>query len=271
MTACSSCILSLSERSDRISIELGIESHRQYHPWTSPTKRSSCRISAAPIEDFDGQKDFEALTSLEVAAAIAGIVAAGSGIVFWAIDHWKSSANKTGETVTQSGTGIASGRDTIINGPVFNTQSPRAPTLEATNNGAINASGAQIPETFPFPFAKADGGFINMPNLRVTPGPDGGYPFTVSPSNTPQPVTPDDTIYQAGIVVGKAFGARRLPNDATRFEFREITNAAQFNPSAPFTYSGVKMIFEKEDNSAWMVIGRADSPIRWGVIARVLE
>jgi hypothetical protein len=83
-------------------------------------------------------------------------------------------------------------------------------------------------------------------------------------------IVSDDSIYQAGIIVGKAFGARRLTNDATRFEFREITNCAQLNTSAPFTYSGVKMLFEKEQNSAMMVVGRNDNPIRFGVTARVL-
>jgi hypothetical protein len=87
----------------------------------------------------------------------------------------------------------------------------------------------------------------------------------------PQPVLSDDAIYQAGIVVGKVFGARRLPNDATRFEFREITNASQFNTSVPFIFGGVKMIFEKEENSATFVAGRNDNPIRFGVTARVLD
>jgi hypothetical protein len=45
-------------------------------------------------------------------------------------------------------------------------------------------------------------------------------------------------IKQAGIVVGKAFGARRSPTDATIFEFEEITNSQQFNYNAPFEYQG---------------------------------
>jgi len=90
-------------------------------------------------------------------------------------------------------------------------------------------------------------------------------------TNQQPSIVSDDSIYQAGVIVGKAFGARRLPNDATRFEFREITNCAQLNTSAPFTYGGVKMLFEKEQNSAAIVVGRNDSPIRFGVTARVLE
>jgi hypothetical protein len=89
--------------------------------------------------------------------------------------------------------------------------------------------------------------------------------------NRPPEPTSDTMVYQGGIVVGKAFGARRLPNDATHFQFAEITNCAQFNTGAPFTYGGIRMIFEKEENSAYMVAGRPDSPIRYGVLARVLE
>jgi hypothetical protein len=37
-----------------------------------------------------------------------------------------------------------------------------------------------------------------------------------------------DAIYQAGVVVGKAFGARRSPTDATSFEFVEVTHVTQF-------------------------------------------
>jgi hypothetical protein len=38
-----------------------------------------------------------------------------------------------------------------------------------------------------------------------------------------------EDIYQAGIVAGKAFGARRLPTNATLFEFEEIFRAQQFS------------------------------------------
>ena len=93
---------------------------------------------------------------------------------------------------------------------------------------------------------------------------------TVKPSDAP--VQDQASIYQAGIVVGKAFGARRLPNDATTFQFTEITNCPQFNTNAPFTYGGVKLKFVSERDSAMMVMGRQqDSPIRFGVLAKVID
>jgi hypothetical protein len=114
-----------------------------------------------------------------------------------------------------------------------------------------------------------------------TPGPN--FKFE-GPSNnqfnfnppTPQPTAPAqpaDTgvIQQAGVEVGKVFGARRSPSDATTFEFAEITNCAQFNTGAPFVYNGVRLQFVTERTSAMMVMGRTDNPIRFGVIARVLE
>ncbi len=89
---------------------------------------------------------------------------------------------------------------------------------------------------------------------------------------TPQQVPDSGTILQAGAVVGKAFGARRSPNDATRFEFVEITNCDQLNTGSPFTYSGIRMLFVSEKESIMMLVGRQkDSPIRFGVTARVME
>jgi hypothetical protein len=52
--------------------------------------------------------------------------------------------------------------------------------------------------------------------------------------SAPQP----DVIYQAGVIVGKVFGGRRAPTDATVFEFQEITHASQFNYNAEFEYQG---------------------------------
>jgi hypothetical protein len=43
-------------------------------------------------------------------------------------------AEFTGQTITQSGTGIASGRDTVINGPIFNSQ----PDLVQGNVGILH-------------------------------------------------------------------------------------------------------------------------------------
>jgi hypothetical protein len=65
------------------------------------------------------------------------------------------------------------------------------------------------------------------PNITAPGGNFNIFPAPQQPVNT-------EAIYQAGIVVGKVFGDRRLPNDATTFEFKEITDCAQFNTSVPF-------------------------------------
>jgi len=54
------------------------------------------------------------LTPLQQAAAIAGIIGASAGVI--GLFKWSSSSNTT--TVTQQGSGFASGRDTIFNGPI---------------------------------------------------------------------------------------------------------------------------------------------------------
>ena len=109
----------------------------------------------------------------------------------------------------------------------------------------------------------------NGPNFNV---PGSNNQFNIYPNPSPPAQTADTgSIYQAGIVVGKVFGGRRLLNDATIFEFKEITNCTQFNTSSPFVYAGVKLQFVSEENSALMVVGRSDNPIRFGVKARVLE
>jgi hypothetical protein len=109
----------------------------------------------------------------------------------------------------------------------------------------------------------------------ASPGPNFNFhgPST-NQFNMPAPpaAVEEDSIYQAGVSVGKAFGARRSPSDATIFEFSEITNCGQFNTGAPFTYKGVKLRFVSERNSALMDISRVkDSPIRYGVLARVSD
>jgi hypothetical protein len=48
-----------------------------------------------------------------------------------------------------------------------------------------------------------------------------------------------DAILQGGVKVGKVFGGRRSPTNALIYEFVEITNARQFDLSAPFQYHGV--------------------------------
>jgi hypothetical protein len=118
------------------------------------------------------------LTPLQKAVSIAAIIGTLATVTIALVNVtnvFKLPSTSTGQTITQSGTGIASGRDTVINGLIFNSQPP---------------------------------------------------------------VALDDTIYQAGIVVGKVFGGRRTPNDATLFEFKEITQASQFNINAEFEYQG---------------------------------
>lgn len=104
------------------------------------------------------------------------------------------------------------------------------------------------------------------PNFNV---PGNQNQFNIYPP--PQQRSESNEIIQAGVVVGKAFGGRRLPNDATKFEFVEITNCAQFNTAQPFTYNGIRMLFVSEKNSAVIVVGRTDGPIRFGVLAQVLD
>jgi hypothetical protein len=62
---------------------------------------------------------------------------------------------------------------------------------------------------------------------------------TFNLSREPQQQTENaarEEIYQAGISVGKVFGGRRSPTNATIFEFQEITQAGQFNLGAEFEY-----------------------------------
>lgn len=84
-------------------------------------------------------------------------------------------------------------------------------------------------------------------------------------------IVDEDHIYQGGIVVGKVVGGRRSPEDATLFEFEEIDDCRQFNTTQPFTYEGIDLIYIKDQDDALIDIARpADSPIRWGVSARVV-
>ena len=63
-------------------------------------------------------------------------------------------------------------------------QSMRGPTLEATRDSTIDATGALIPGDLPFQFARADeGGIISMPGITVTRKEDGS--FLVTPPSEP--------------------------------------------------------------------------------------
>jgi hypothetical protein len=66
--------------------------------------------------------------------------------------------------------------------------------------------------------------------------PGSGNTIVINPSASTQ--VRENAIYQAGVKVGNVFGGRRSPNDATIFEFVEITNANQFNPREPFQFEG---------------------------------
>jgi hypothetical protein len=91
------------------------------------------------------------------------------------------------------------------------------------------------------------------------------------PQPVPEVPASGDAV-QAGVVVGKAFGGRRSPNDATTFEFLEITHAQQFNPREPFEYQGIKLLFQSAQSRAGMTSSRPqDGMIYGGVIAKVLE
>jgi hypothetical protein len=64
-----------------------------------------------------------------------------------------------------------------------------------------------------------------------------------------QQVPASGDIVQAGVIVGKAFGARRSPNDATTFEFVEITHAQQFNPREPLSIRELSFCFKARSHA----------------------
>jgi hypothetical protein len=90
--------------------------------------------------------------------------------------------------------------------------------------------------------------------------------------NQPQSQATDGVITQAGVVVGKVFGGRRSPNDATVFEFVEITNANQFNPTQPFQFNGVTLLFQSTRSRVGLNIARPDAGMTYGgVVAKVID
>src|ERR1700730_14662634 len=136
-------------------------------------------------------------------------------------------------------------------------------------------AGSQVAATTTVGDIKSPSPHASTPMQQNNQGP--GQQFKAPGGNiyvnpSPQPPPDSGTIQQAGVVVGNAFGARRSPTDATLFEFTEITNCGRFNLGTPFIYKGVKMQFVREKNSAMLEISRQqDSPIRYGVVAKVLE
>jgi hypothetical protein len=92
------------------------------------------------------------------------------------------------------------------------------------------------------------------PNISIS---GSGNRLVINP--TPQQPRGEEVIYQAGIVVGRVFGGRRSPTDATLFEFQEITQAGQFNTNAEFEYQG----FILRPLSMIMSTRNVDKAARW--------
>lgn len=87
----------------------------------------------------------------------------------------------------------------------------------------------------------------------------------------PNPLRGSDVISQAGAAVGKVFGGRRSPADATVYEFVEITNANQLNPSAPFAYEGQLLVLKSVRSRVGLDISRPqDGMVYGGVVANVV-
>lgn len=93
-----------------------------------------------------------------------------------------------------------------------------------------------------------------------------------APSHATQSAAPADVIVQSGAAVGKVFGGRRSPIDATVFEFQEITQAGQFNIDAEFEYQG--LIFKAMDIKSVTGLKSSrpqDGRIIEGMIAKVVR
>jgi hypothetical protein len=89
--------------------------------------------------------------------------------------------------------------------------------------------------------------------------------------DSPNPTRGPDVISQAGAVVGRVFGGRRSPTDATVYEFVEITNANQLNPSAPFAYAGQMLVLQSVRSRVGLDISRSqDGMVYGGVVAKVV-
>jgi hypothetical protein len=81
-----------------------------------------------------------------------------------------------------------------------------------------------------------------------------------------------DAIIQSGITVGKAFGARRSPNDATMFQFEEITHAGRFNAQIPFQYHDVTLQMIQFGSDVRLDAARAeDGRIIRSLVARAVQ
>jgi len=80
-----------------------------------------------------------------------------------------------------------------------------------------------------------------------------------------------DAIYQAGILVGKVYGARRSPTDATVFEFVEITHASQLNTADVIQYQNYSLRILTLDTKIGMMSSRPeDGTIFQKITAKII-
>jgi hypothetical protein len=108
------------------------------------------------------------------------------------------------------------------------------------------------------------GQLFNAPGGTIYVNPTPSAPLQ-KPERDPQ------AIYQAGIAVGKVFGGRRSPANATIYEFVEIKNANQLNAQAPFEYDGVLLVLQSVQRRVRLDISRPqDGMVYGGVIANVV-
>jgi hypothetical protein len=106
------------------------------------------------------------------------------------------------------------------------------------------------------------------PNFNV---PGSGNQINIYPPTAPQAAA-GDSISQAGVVVGQAFGGRRSPTDATIFEFQEVTHAQQFNVDAPFQYQGHTLRAVRIETTVGLDSSRPqDGRIIYLMTAKVIE
>lgn len=105
------------------------------------------------------------------------------------------------------------------------------------------------------------------PNINA---PGGKFNFYHGPP--PEITSETGTIYQAGVEVGKVFGARRSPNDATTFEFVEITNANQFNPNEEFEFQDCILRFQSTRIRVRLDVMRPQAGMIYGyLVAKVIR
>jgi hypothetical protein len=82
----------------------------------------------------------------------------------------------------------------------------------------------------------------------------------------------DNSIYQAGVPVGRVFVGRRSPEDAALFEFQEITNASLFNTQAEFEYQDFILTTVSFQMHTGLTSSRPqDGPIISSLVAKVIK